>query len=279
MELATSARAIKRIVAEKKIAAFLTIEGGHQIDDDLRVLRTYRRIGILSMTLTHFRSNHWADSSTGKAEHNGLTDFGKQVVREMNRIGMIVDVSHVSDKTFYDVLDVTTKPVIASHSSCFVYSDIPRNMKDDMFRALAKNGGVVGVNFASSFLNQKDAHELKNRVSQQNQMEPNLTGAELDAFAAREQAPYSNARLRVANATVEDAAKCIDHIVKVAGIDHVGIGSDFDGISGSVARGLEDVSKMSNLTAALLKRGYSEQDIQKIMGGNFLRVVREVVGE
>ena len=279
VELATSARAIKRIVAEKKIAAFLTIEGGHQIDDDLRVLRTYRRIGILSMTLTHFRSNHWADSSTGKAEHNGLTDFGKQVVREMNSIGMIVDVSHVSDKTFYDVLEVTSKPVIASHSSCFVYSDIPRNMKDDMFRALAKNGGVVGVNFASSFLNQKDAHELKNRVSQQNQMEPNLTGAELDAFAAREQAPYSNDRLRVANATVEDAAKCIDHIVKVAGIDHVGIGSDFDGISGSVARGLEDVSKMSNLTAALLKRGYSEQDIQKIMGGNFLRVVREVVGE
>ena len=135
------------------------------------------------------------------------------------------------------------------------------------------------MNFAWSFLNQKDADELKNRVSQQNQVEPNLTGAELDAFAEKEQAPYSNARLRVANATVEDAAKCIDHIVKVAGIDHVGIGSDFDGISGSVAKGLEDVSKMSNLTAALLKRGYSEQDIQKIMGGNFLRVVREVVGE
>src|SRR5215831_10048721 len=180
VELATSARDIQRIVGQKKIAAVLTIEGGHQIDDDLRVLRMYRRIGILSMTLTHFRSNHWADSSTGKAEHNGLTDFGKQVVREMNRIGMIVDVSHVSDKTFYDVLEVSTKPVIASHSSCFVYSDVPRNMKDDMFRALAKNGGVVGVNFASAFLNQKDADELKKYASQQNQIEPNLTGAELD---------------------------------------------------------------------------------------------------
>jgi len=279
VELATSARDIERIVGQKKIAAVLTIEGGHQIDDDLRVLRMYRRIGILSMTLTHFRSNHWADSSTGKAEHNGLTDFGKQVVKEMNRIGMIVDISHVSDKTFYDVLEVSTKPVIASHSSCFVYSDIPRNMKDDMFRALAKNGGVVGVNFASSFLNQKDADELKKYASQQNQIEPNLTGAELDAFAAKQQAPYSNAHVRVANATVEDAAKCIDHIVKVAGIDHVGIGSDFDGISGSVAKGLEDVSKMPNLTQALLERGYSQKDIEKIMGGNFLRVVREVVGE
>src|SRR5262252_7605575 len=210
IELATSARDIERIVGQKKIAAVLTIEGGHQIDDDLGVLRMYRRIGILSMTLTHFRSNHWADSSTGKAEHNGLTDFGKQVVREMNRIGMIVDISHVSDKTFYDVLEVSTKPVIASHSSCFVYSDVPRNMKDDMFRALAKNGGVVGVNFGSSFLSQKDADELKKHISDQNSKEPNLTGAELDAYAAKEHTTYINAK--VGNATVEDAAQCIDHI-------------------------------------------------------------------
>lgn len=138
IELATSARDIERIVGLKKIAAVLTIEGGHQIDNDLRVLRMYHRMGILSMTLTHFRSNDWADSSTGKPDHNGLTDFGKQVVREMNSLGMIVDISHVSDKTFYDAIEVSTKPVIASHSSCFVNSDIPRNMKDDMFRALAK---------------------------------------------------------------------------------------------------------------------------------------------
>ena len=275
IELATSARDIERIVGQKKIAAMLTIEGGHQIDDDLSVLRMYRRMGILSMTLTHFRNNHWADSSTDKPEHNGLTDFGKQVVREMNRIGMIVDISHVSDKTFYDALEVSTKPVIASHSSCFVYSDVPRNMKDDMLRALAKNGGVVGVNFGTSFLNQKDAEELKKRATERNQVEPNLTGADLDAFAAKE---HLSLHPRVGSATVEDAAECIDHIVKVAGIDHVGIGSDFDGIP-SVPQGLEDVSKMPNLTLALLKRGYSEKDIRKIMGENFLRVVREVVGE
>ena len=278
VELARSARDIERIVGQKKIAAVLTIEGGHQIDDDLGVLRMYRRMGILSMTLTHFRNNHWADSSTDKPEHNGLTDFGRQVVREMNRIGMIVDVSHVSDKTFYDAIEVSTKPVIASHSSCFVYSDVPRNMKDDMLRALAKNGGVVGVNFGSSFLSQKDADDLKSHVAQQNEMNPNLTGAELDAYAAKEYSGFYGAHVKVGNATVEDAAECIDHIVKVAGIDHVGIGSDFDGIP-SVPRGLEDVSRMPNLTAALLKRGYTEQDIRKIMGENFLRVVREVVGE
>jgi len=277
IELATSAHDIERIVGQRKIAAVLTIEGGHQIDDDLGVLRMYRRMGILSMTLTHFRSNHWADSSTGKPEHNGLTGFGKQVVREMNRIGMIVDISHVSDKTFYDVLEVSSKPVIASHSSCFVYSDVPRNMKDDMFRALAKNGGVVGVNFGSAFLSQKDADELKQHVLQQSEIEPTVAGAELDAFAAKEQAQHDPAHAKVGNATVEDAAECIDHIAKIAGIDHVGIGSDFDGIS-TVPQGLEDVSKMPNLTAVLLKRGYSESDIQKIMGGNFLRVVKEVVG-
>jgi membrane dipeptidase len=234
-------------------------------------------MGILSMTLTHFRSNNWADSSTGKPEHNGLTPFGKDVVREMTRIGMIVDVSHVSDKTFYDVLEVSSKPVIASHSSCFVYSDIPRNMKDDMLRALAKNGGVVGVNFGSSFLSQKDGDELRKHVTQQSGMEPNLKGAELDAFAAKEHAANGGVHARVGSAAVEDAAECIDHIVKVAGADHVGIGSDFDGIP-SVPGGLEDVSKMPNLTAALLKRGYSEKDIHKIMGENFLRVVRDVVG-
>lgn len=277
IELATTARAIERIVGQKKIAAVLTIEGGHQIADDLGVLRMYRRMGILSMTLTHFRSNHWADSSSGKPEHNGLTDFGKQVVREMNRIGMIVDISHVSDKTFYDVLEITSKPVIASHSSCFVFSDVPRNMKDDMFRALAKNGGVVGVNLGSYFLSQKDADELKKRVAEQGQIEPNLTGAELDAFAAKQRS-YDEVHPKVGNATVEDAAGCVDHIVKVAGIDHVGIGSDFDGVR-TVPAGLEDVSKMPNLTAALLKRGYTEEQIRKIMGGNFLRVVREVVGD
>jgi membrane dipeptidase len=278
IELATSRRDIERIVGEHKIAAILTIEGGHQIDDDLAVLRMYRRMGILSMTLTHFRSNDWADSSTGEPVHNGLTEFGREVVREMNRIGMIVDVSHVSDKTFYDTLAVTTKPVIASHSSCRSISDVPRNMTDDMLRALARNGGVVGVNFAAAFLNPEDAEELKRTVAQENALEPNLTGAELDEFARKEALASGDWHARVGHATVDDAANCVDHIVQVAGIDHVGIGSDYDGTS-TLPRGLEDVSKMPNLTAALLKRGYGKGDIEKIMGGNFLRVIREVVGQ
>ena len=195
----------------------------------------------------------------------------------MNSVGMIVDVSHVSDKTFYDALEVSTKPVIASHSSCFVNSDVSRNMKDDMFRALAKNGGVVGVNFSSSFLNQKDADELKKLIAEHNQREPDLTGAELDKYAAKDQLDSGDIHPKVGTATVEDAADCIDHIVKIAGIDHVGIGSDFDGIP-SVPQGLEDVSKMPALTAALLHRGYKEQDIRKIMGENYLRVIREVAG-
>ncbi|HZQ17977.1 MAG TPA: dipeptidase [Terriglobales bacterium] len=276
IELATSAHDIQRIVGEKKIAAVLTIEGGHQIDNDLAVLRMYRRMGIMAMTLTHFRNTDWADSSTDKPEHNGLTDFGKQVVREMNSIGMMVDISHVSDKTFYDAVTVSTKPVIASHSSCRALSDVPRNMTDDMLRALAKNGGVVGVNFAAAFVNQQDAEELKQKVSSESDVSPNVTGAALDQIAAKEY--FDDKRdYKVGHATVDDAANCIDHVVKIAGIDHVGIGSDFDGIS-LVPRGLEDVSKMPNLTAELLKRGYSESDIKKIMGGNFLRVIREVVG-
>src|SRR5215475_3926842 len=156
IELATSASDVERIIKQKKIAVVLTVEGGHQIASDLAVLRMYRRLGIRSMTLTHFRNTNWADSSTDNPAHNGLTEFGKEVVREMNRIGMIIDISHVSDKTFYDTLAVTTRPVIASHSSCRALVDVPRNMTDDMIRALAKNGGVIGINFGASFLSQKD---------------------------------------------------------------------------------------------------------------------------
>src|SRR5215469_14028343 len=183
IELAASARDIQRIVGQHKIAAVLTVEGGHQIDNDLAVLRLYRRLGILSMTLTHFRNNDWADSSTDKPEHNGLTEFGKQVVRVMNAIGMMVDVSHVSDKTFYDALEVTTKPVIASHSSCRTISEVPRNMTDDMIRALAKNGGVVGINFGEGFLNPKDAEQLKAAIAAISE-EPSLSGKALDNYAA-----------------------------------------------------------------------------------------------
>jgi membrane dipeptidase len=160
MELATTASDIRRIVKAHKIAVFLTVEGGHTIDDDLRVLRMYYQLGVRSMTLTHSRNNNWADSATDQPVHNGLTDFGKEVVREMNRLGMLVDVSHVADKTFYDALEVTSKPVICSHSSMRALSPVPRNVTDEMLRALAKNGGVVGISFGEGFVNPKDAEAL-----------------------------------------------------------------------------------------------------------------------
>ena len=276
IELATSAADVRRIARAGKIAAVLTLEGGHQIADDLAVLRVYHRLGIRSMTLTHFRNNHWADASTDRPQHNGLTDFGRQVVREMNRLGMIVDVSHVSDKTFYDTLETTTKPVIASHSSCRALSDVPRNMSDEMIRALARNGGVISINFGAGFLNPEDAEALRRRIGEAVAAEPALSGRALDEFAASEYAREYD-QMKPASATLEDALAHIDHAVKVGGVDHVGIGSDWDGIS-SVPAGLEDVSKMPALTAALLRRGYSEGDVRKILGGNLLRVLREVTG-
>ncbi len=278
IELALTAADVEHIVHAHKIAAILTIEGGHQIADDLAVLRMYQRIGIRSMTLTHFRNNDWADSSTDKPQHNGLTDFGKEVVREMNRIGMIVDISHVSDKTFYDALAVTTKPVIASHSSCRALSSLPRNMTDDMLRALAKNGGVVGINFGGGFLSQKEADVTLRDINRIGASEPNLTGKELDDYTTKMHIHDNWAHPKPTTATLEDAVAHIDHVVKIAGIDHVGIGSDFDGIS-EVPHGLEDESKMPALTAVLLKKGYSDANIKKIMGENTLRVMREVVGK
>ncbi len=276
IELATTAADIERIVKSGKISAFLTIEGGHQIDDDLRVLRMYYRMGIRSMTLSHFRNNNWADSSTDKPQHNGLTPFGKDVVREMNRLGMVVDVSHISDKTFYDALEVSSKPVILSHSSCRALSDVPRNVTDDMLRALAKNGGVIGINFGEGFISPKDAERLRATVAAMSDA-PDLTGKALDDYAAKEY-QHEVGEAQRAFATVDDVAAHIDHAVKIAGIDHVGIGSDFDGIS-SPPQGLEDVSKMPALVAALLKRGYSEADIKKTLGGNTLRVIRAVTGK
>ena len=274
IELALNASDIERIVKSGKIAAFLTIEGGHQIDDDLGVLRTYYRLGIRAMTLSHFRNNNWADSSTDKPAHNGLTDFGKEVVREMNRLGMVVDVSHVSDKTFYDAIATSTKPVILSHSSCRMLSDVPRNVTDDMLRAISKNGGVIGINFGEGFISPKDAEKLRSTISNMSDA-PEMTGKTLDEYAAKEYRrdlePFKAA------ATIEDVVAHIDHAVKIAGIDHVGIGSDFDGITGP-PQGLEDISKMPALTAALLRHGYSDADIKKILGGNTLRVIRAVTG-
>ena len=276
IELATSASDVARITQAGKIAAVLTIESGHAIADDLAVLRMYHRLGVRSMTLTHFRNNNWADSSTDKPQHDGLTDFGREVVREMNRIGMIVDISHVSDKTFYDTLEVTCKPLIASHSSCRALCDVPRNMTDDMIRALAKNGGVIGINFGGDFVSPKEVETARQTFAAHAAVEPDLTGRALDEFAAKYYLDNYNI-MKQNQATIEDVADHIDHAVKLAGVDHVGIGSDWDGID-SVPAGLEDVSKMPALTALLLQRGYSEGDVKQILGGNFLRVMRQVIG-
>jgi membrane dipeptidase len=276
IEMATTAADIERIVKARKIAAFLTVEGGHTIADDLRVLRMYYQLGIRSMTLTHSRNNSWADSSTDKPVHNGLTDFGKEVVREMNRLGMVVDVSHVADKTFYDALEVTTKPVMLTHSSMRAISDVPRNVTDEMLWALAKNGGVVGITFGEGFVNAKDVEALRAAIEIETTA-PVMTGRTLDDYAAQDVRKLFGTRVKVA-ATVEDVADHIDHAVKVAGIDHVGIGSDFDGVSGP-PNGLDDVSKMPALIEVLLKRGYSDRNLKKILGGNTLRLIREVTGK
>jgi len=227
------------------------------------------------MTLTHSRNTNWADSASDRAAHNGLTDFGKEVVREMNRLGMLVDLAHVSDKTFYDALAVTTKPVIVSHSSMRAISNVPRNVSDEMLRALARNGGVIGITFGMGFINPKDAEKLRLATDTESEA-PTLTGKALDEYAAENAHKLFGTRTKVL-ATVEDVADHIDHAVKIAGIDHVGIGSDFDGIA-ATANGLEDVSKMPALVAVLLERGYPEADLKKILAGNFLRVIREVTG-
>jgi membrane dipeptidase len=277
--LATTAADIRRAAAEHKIAALMGMEGGHMIDDDLRLLRNYAALGVRYLTLTHFKNNNWADSSTDKPAHNGLTAFGKDVVRELNRLGVMVDISHVADKTFYDALAVTTAPVIASHSSARVIANHPRNMTDDMFRALAKNGGVVMINYHAAFLSEefRIASEKKsgNVVVKMDAMSKKCGGNEacttMESERIDREAMMSGELPKVG---WEKIIEHIDHAVKVAGADHVGLGSDFDGATMPI--GMEDASKLPKITDALLKKGYSEADVQKILGGNILRVMEQV---
>ncbi len=277
--LANTAADIRRAAAEHKIAALMGMEGGHIIDDDLAVLRVYAALGVRYLTLTHFLNNNWADSSTDKPAHNGLTAFGKDVVRELNRIGVIVDVSHVSDKTFYDVLEVTKAPVMASHSSSRAISNHPRNMTDDMMRALAKNGGVVMINYAAAFLSEefRVASEKKsgNIVAAMSAMSKKCGGNEACTIMENERIEHeAMMKGELPKAMWDKIVEHIDHAVKVAGVDHVGLGSDFDGATMPI--GMEDVSKLPRITDALLKKGYSEPDIEKILGGNILRVMEQV---
>jgi membrane dipeptidase len=275
--LATTAEEVRRAYAQHKIAALMGMEGGHMIDNDLGLLRMYAALGVRYLTLTHGLNTQWADSSTDKPAHNGLTDFGKDVVRELNRLGVLVDISHVSDKTFYDALEVSKAPMIASHSSCRALCDAPRNMADDMIKALAAKGGVIQINYHMGFLSQEYRNATSNPefVKQLNAEVQKRCGAS-EACQIREGEQVAREFVEQGKAPRVEWTKIVDHIdhaVKLAGAEHVGLGSDFDGAN--MPYGLEDVSKLPKITEALLRRGYSESDIRKILGGNTLRVMEQ----
>jgi membrane dipeptidase len=277
--MARTADDIERIHRQRKIAALIGIEGGHAIEDSLRLLRDYYALGVRYMTLTHVNTNGWADSSgdidnTAVKHHNGLTDFGREVVREMNRLGMMVDISHVSDKTFWDVLATSRAPVIASHSSCRAVTNVPRNMTDDMIKELAKHGGVIQINYACDFLSQKSADADTKLQNLLNEAEKTYKGdpEKLKEEMKRLREEY---RKTFPKATLADVVEHIDHVRKLVGLNYIGLGSDYDGIS-CAPEGLDDASKLPNLTQALLDKGYSAEDIRKIYGKNTLRLMRNV---
>ncbi len=278
LELATTAEEVRRAHAQGKIAVLMGVEGGHLIDDGLRMLRIYSALGVRYMTLTHSSNTDWADSSTDEPKHNGLTPFGKSVVREMNRLGMLVDISHVSDKTFYDALAASRAPVIASHSSCRALCDVARDMTDDMIRALAKKGGVIHINYNTAFLSQELAtarHAIDVQVNA-GDAEIRKRSGENEARITREQERWRGqltAEGKLPKVSWEEIVEHIDHVVKLVGVDHVGLGSDFDGATMPI--GMEDCSKLPRITEALLGKGYSESDVRKILGENTLRVMAE----
>jgi membrane dipeptidase len=269
-ELALTADDVERIFKKGKIASLIGMEGGHSIDNSLAALRMLHRLGARYMTITHSKNVPWADSATDTPALGGLSAFGEEVVREMNWLGMLVDLSHVSPDTMADAIAVSQAPVIFSHSSARAVNDVPRNVPDDVLRMLPKNGGVVMVTFVPQFLAPKVTAWSKRQTDETTRLQqqfPSDEAARKTGLAAWAQA---NPEPR---ATVADAADHIDHIRKVAGIDHIGLGGDFDGIT-SVPDGLEDVSKYPALTAELLRRGYKDDDIKKILGLNILRVMR-----
>jgi membrane dipeptidase len=277
-ELATSPADAYRLQKAGKRAVFIGMENGYPVGNDLTLLKTYYDLGCRYITLTHFANNLIGDSSTDPDGplHNGLSEFGKKVVREMNRLGILIDVSHVADKTFYDALALSTAPMIASHSNCRAICDFPRNMTDEMIRAIAAKGGVVQVNFVSDYLRtpspEHRAAKTKIRMASVGRVPSPEMEARSIALSDSVARVYASER-----ADVSDIADHIDHIVDIAGIDHVGIGSDFDG--GGGVNGMEDVSEIMALTAELVERGYEEEEIAKIWGGNLLRVLGKAKGK
>ena len=285
MMMAFSVADIERAHREHKLAALMGIEGGHSIENDIHLLRDYYRLGVRYMTLSWSNTNEWADSSgdidDAKVQHhNGLTDFGKQVVLEMNRLGMMVDISHVADKTFWDAIATTKAPVIASHSSARALVDAPRNMTDDMLRAVAKNGGVVQVNFYSGF----DDENFRKAMEAQAKDQAAAIQKYMDELKA-EGKPVNYVDVdrierewmaKIPRPPLKSLIDHIDHIAKIAGIDHVGLGSDFDGVSGATPQGIDSAADLPKITQALVERGYNASDVHKILGGNLLRVFNHV---
>lgn len=280
--IARTAADIRRAAAAKKVCGILCIEGGHAIEEDLGLLRTFFELGVRYMTLTWNNSLSWAEAARDAGKVKGLTDFGREVVREMNRLGMLVDLSHVHENTFYDAIATTNTPVIASHSCARALCDHVRNLKDDQLRALAKNGGVVGVNFYSGFLSQEFFDRKKKadladdddrrRVREKHKDDPAAMDRELKEISRR----YDRSEFEMARPPLDLLIDHIEHIAKVAGIDHVGLGSDFDGVT-ALPEGVQDCSDLPNLTRRLLERGFSETDVRKILGENFLRVMEQSI--
>ena len=281
IEQATTADDVRRITDAGKLAGILCVEGGHSIDDDLSILRMYHRLGARYMTLTWNNTNNWADGVLGEPRHGGLNHFGKEVVREMNRLGMLVDISHVAPATFWDAISTTNKPVIASHSSAKSICAAPRNLEDDQIRAVADNGGVIGVNYEITFvgeayrvakatLDEERTEAVKRAEKDQPQDSDGLENAlrEIDDLHEEKVAGLSKPHYT-------EIVDHIDHMVSVAGVDHVGLGSDFDGAT--MPEGMEDCTKVPLITDELVKRGYSEGDIRKVLGENFMRVIEEVL--
>jgi membrane dipeptidase len=268
-ELALSADDVARIHKAGKIASLIAVEGGHSIDNSLAVLRAYHRLGVRYMTLTHTDTLDWADAATDKPRHGGLTEFGESVVREMNRLGMLVDISHVSADTMRHALKVSTKPLIASHSSAFALAPHPRNVPDDVLKLVAKNGGVVMVNFYPGFITAEAVRAQKDSVQKYRDLKAQYAkDAEFKAAYAQWKKEHP-----MPTGSIHDVVDHIEHIIKVAGIDHVGLGSDFDGID-TVPRQLEDVSTYPVITQELLNRGHAPEAIRKVLGENILRVLR-----
>jgi membrane dipeptidase len=271
-ELASTADDIERIFKAGKIASLIGMEGGHSIDNSIAALRMFYRLGARYMTLTHAKNTAWADSATDDPKFGGLSPFGEEIVREMNWLGMLVDLSHVSPDTMEDAIRVSAAPVIFSHSAARAVTDVPRNVPDQVLQLLPANGGVVMVTFVPGFLSAKVAAWTKLQTAEEARLKQLYPSDQAAVTRGVEAWTKANPAPR---ALVSDAADHIDHIRKVAGIDHIGLGGDFDGIT-SVPEGLEDVSKYPALTAELLRRGYTDDEIKKILGLNVLRVMRQV---